>query len=90
MNAQMRTAFGCLRLTVKALAAVIDKQGIDTVENFHCLKESDIEKLCKTIRQTGGTMANPNAGIAGQPALINNPGLSISLIGQTNIKLASF
>ena len=35
-------------------------------------------------------MPNPNAGIAGQPATINNPGVSVSLIGHTNMKLVSF
>ena len=90
MNAQMRTAFGRLGLTIEASIAVVDEQGIDTVKNFCCLRDGNIEKLCKIIRRPGGTMPNPNAGIAGQPATINNPGVLVSLIGQTNMKLASF
>ena len=90
MNAQMRTAFGCLGLTIEAAIAIVDKQGIDTVENFCHLKDGNIEELCKIIHRPGSTMPNPNAGVAGQPATINNPGVSVSLIGQTNMKLASF
>ena len=34
-------------------------------------------------------MPNPNAEAVGQPANTNNPGVSVSLFGETNMKLAA-
>ena len=69
---------------------IVDDQGIDSIEEVGYLKDPDIDALCKTLNRPGGTIANPNAGNAGQPDRIPNPGHQVSLRAEGNIKLASY
>ena len=50
----------------------------------------EVESLCKAVCRPGGTIANPDAGIAGQPANIPNPGIQVSLKAENNLKLAAW
>ena len=65
MNTQMRTAISRLGFTAMAATAMVDKQGIDNIDELRRLKDNNVDKLCKTIRCPGGTIPNPNAGAAG-------------------------
>ena len=58
----------CLhRFTQETANSIVDDQGIDSIEEVGYLKDPDIDDLCKTPKRLGGTIANPNAGNAGQP-----------------------
>jgi hypothetical protein len=49
-------------------------ENIDSLEEFQLLSKDDVETLCQMIRNPGGLVNNPNAGVAGQPQQIQNPG----------------
>ena len=80
----MRQAFVRLGFSQQGAVAVVDDQGIDTVDELGVLTDDEIETLCKTIRRPGGTIVNA-AG-----ANIPNPGTNISLRAETNMKLAAY
>jgi hypothetical protein len=40
------------------------------------------------MKKPGGTIPNPNAGALGAPAVIPNPGFSVSIRAEENLKLA--
>jgi hypothetical protein len=42
------------------------------------------------VRKPGGTVVNPQAAVAGQPATITNPGCSISFRAESNLKMACY
>jgi hypothetical protein len=69
---------------------IIDQQGIDELSEIKILTDSEIEGLCKVVKRPGGTIPNPNAAAAGQPATITASGESISMMAESNLKLASY
>eukprot|EP00978_Attheya_sp_CCMP212_P004879 scaffold10702_cov33-Attheya_sp.AAC.1 len=75
--------------TNAAAAVITDEQGIDELSDYKILTDSEIEGICKVVRRPGGTIPNPNAGDTGQPAIITAPGESVSMIAESNLKLAS-
>jgi hypothetical protein len=79
-----------IRFTNAAAAVIVDQQGIDELSEIKILRDSEIEGLCKVVRRPGGSIVNPNAATAGQPATIYATGESISMIAESNLKLASF
>jgi hypothetical protein len=79
-----------LKFSVPAAAAIVDEQGIDSLEEFKLLTDEDIESLCKVVRRPGGSVVNPDAHIAGQPGMIRDGGESISMLAEGNLKLCSF
>ena len=46
--------------------------------------------MCKAVKRPGGTVANPDAANAEKPTRIPNPGNSVSLRAENNMKLASY
>ena len=69
---------------------VIQAEGLNTVSDFADFDKEDIETLCSSVRKPGGVIPNPNAGVAGQPATIPNPGHSIPAICEKRLILAAF
>ena len=69
----MRASYGRLGVTAQAAAAITDHQDIDSCEELGFLTDVEVESLCKAVHRPGGTIANPDTGIAGQPANIPNP-----------------
>ena len=65
-------------------------QGLNELEEFRLLKDEEVQSLCKVVRHPGGTIPNPQATIVGQPATLPNPGLSVSLRAENNLKLACY
>ena len=86
----IRAALQRMGLTAAAALLVTDDQEMNSLEEFAILKEDEVENLCKVIRHPGGTMANPNAGAAGQPATIPNPGSLVSLCAENNLKMMCY
>lgn len=86
----MRAAFVRLGFTNAAANDIAADQGIDSVDELSLLTDSEIEALCKVVRRPGGTIANPQAGVAGQPPTVPNPGKTVSLRAENNMKLAAY
>ena len=68
----------------------IQSEGLNVITDFAEFDKEDIETLCASVRKPGGSIANPNAGIAGQPAVIPNPGHAIPAICEKRLILAAF
>ena len=77
--AAMRQALIRLGFTQDAANAITQDQGIDSMEELKTLKDSEVKDLCDVVRKPGGTIPNPNAAVAGQPATIRDPGIKVSL-----------
>eukprot|EP00978_Attheya_sp_CCMP212_P037960 scaffold183518_cov25-Attheya_sp.AAC.1 len=76
-----------MHLTNAAAAVITDEQGVDELSE---ITDHEIESLCKVVRRPGGAVPNPNAHVAGQPATYMARGESISMIAESNLKLASY
>ena len=57
----LRTALTRLNFSVDAASAIVDGQGVNTIDAFLILEDESIESLCKVIRQPGGSVLNPAA-----------------------------
>ena len=87
----MRAMFIRLGFSAAAATAIVDTQGIDTLEEVRFLSDDEAEGLlCSVVRKPGCTIPNPNAGAAGQPATIPDPGNAVSKRAENNLKLACF
>ena len=86
----MRAMFIRLGFSAAAATAIVDTQGIDTLEEVRFLSDDEAEGPCSVVRKPGGTIPNPNAGAAGQPATIPDPGNAVSKRAENNLKLACF
>lgn len=88
--AEMRNALQGLGLSEQAARAIVEAQDIDSVSELALLKDSEVKDLCDVIRKPGGTVPNPMAAQAGQPATIRDPGIKVSLRAEGNLKLACY
>ena len=88
--AAMRQALVRLGFTQDAANAITQDQGIDSMEELKTLKDSEVKDLCDVVRKPGGTIPNPNAAVAGQPATIRDPGIKVSLRAEGNLKLTCY
>jgi hypothetical protein len=94
--AALRNALVLLGFADAAARMMTDDQGMDDLVEFALLTDSEVENLCKVIRRPGGTIANPNAlnalgaAVAGQPAIISNPGHVVPLRAENNLKIACY
>ena len=59
----MRAMFIRLGFSAAAATAIVDTQGIDTLEEVRFLSDDEAEGLCSVVRKPGGTIPNPNADI---------------------------
>ena len=55
----------------------VQDEGLAVISDFVEFDKDGIETLCASVRKPGGTIPNPNAGNAGGPATIPNPGYSL-------------
>lgn len=70
--------------------AIMDGQGIDDEEELENLDDKGVERLCKALKSPGGTIPNTNAGAAGAPANIPNPGFNVPVKAKENLKLTVY
>ena len=89
-NCSYKSCLWQTRLYPQASIAVIDNQDIVSYEELGFLSDVEVESLYKTVYYPGGPIANPYAGIAGQPATIPNTGIQVSLRAENNLKLAAW
>jgi hypothetical protein len=85
--AAMRQLFQHMGYSQVAATAIVDKQGIDSLDELHILKDEEITNVCKVIHHPGGQIVNPNPLQQGN---IPNPGISVSLHTESNTKLAKW
>jgi hypothetical protein len=88
--AALRTALARVGFTAPVAINITDVENIDSLEELKLLSSDDVETLCKTLRSPGGLVNNPNAGIAGQPPQIRNPGRHVSARAEKNMKLTTY
>ena len=89
-NAVMRAAMVRIGLTEMAAQALVDKQGMDSLEEIKLLRDDEIESLCKVIRRPGGMIPAPPGGAAGGAANIPNPGVPVNQRAEGHLKLLAF
>ena len=80
MENQMHQMFERLGFMTIASNAIIQDQGIDSLEEVRLLESSDVETLCKTIRHPGGTIQCGNQDVP-------NPGISVSALAESSYRL---
>eukprot|EP00978_Attheya_sp_CCMP212_P033950 scaffold139870_cov31-Attheya_sp.AAC.2 len=78
------------RFTNAAAAVITDEQGVDELSEIDILTDDEITSLYKVVMHPGGAVPNPNAHVAGQPAMYTARGESVSMIAESNQKLASY
>ncbi len=89
-NAVMRAAMVRIGFTEMAAQALVDEQGMDTLEEIKLLTDDEIESLCKVIRRPGGMIPAPPGGAAGGAAKIPNPGVPVNQRAEGHLKLLAF
>ena len=87
--AAIHSALGRLGFTGATQTFTTDAQGLDTLEEFRILTDSEVESLVKVIRRPGGTVAGAAPAAAPDPR-IPNPGIAVSLRAENNLKLACY
>ena len=65
-------------------ASIVNNHGIITQTNLLHFEPSDIDALCKNIQRPGGTTTGRNN------QQVPNPGMPISTMAQSNLKLVTF
>ena len=68
----------------------IQDKGLNVITDFTEFEKEDIETLCSSVQKPGGTIPNPNAAAANEPATIPNPGYSIPAICEKRLVSAAY
>jgi hypothetical protein len=82
----MRTIFNPIGFTIAASQVIVNKQGLDSLDEIRLLTDNKIKNLCKVIRCPGGQLPGPNPG---NPP-VNNPGTPVNLRAENHLKLLAF
>ena len=82
--ASMRQLFQRMMFTQEASAALTDQQGLNSLGELRMLTDDECTTICKTLKRPGGTIDD------GHGNAINNPGHSVSLVAEKNLKLAVY
>ena len=88
--AAMRAMFERLGFTQRGAVVLTTTQGFDSLQELGYLKDGDVTDLCKALRRPGGTIPDPNAAAGADVPQVPNPGVSVSMMAETNLKLACF
>ena len=84
MEQQMCQMFIHLGFSQAVTTSIVNDHGILTLTDLLRFEPSDIDALCKNIQCPGKTIAGHNN------QQVPNPGLPISTMAQSNLKLATF
>ena len=80
----MRQMFIHLGFSQAVAMSIVNDHGIVTLTDLLRFEASDIDALCKNIQRPGGTIPGRNNH------QVPNPGMSVSTMAQSNLKLATF
>lgn len=86
----MRAAMVRIGFTIDAAQALVEEQGMDSLDEIKLLSDDEIESLCKVIHRPGGMIPAPPGGPEGGAANIPNPGVSVNLRAEGHLKLLAF
>lgn len=89
-NVAMRAAYQRLGFTVAAAVLLTEEQDQNDLDELRLLTDAEVTNLCKVVRRPGGTIAGPAPAGGGVAVQITNPGTSVSLRAENNLKLACF
>ena len=79
----IRAALQRLGFTNEAQTSITNSQDIDTIAELSILTDSEAESLCKVLRRPGGMVqVNGNE--------VPNPGTTVSIRAENNLKLACY
>ena len=70
MQASMRAVFEDIGCSACAAKAMVEDQGIETLDDLCFLKDGDVETLCKNVKWPGGAageITGSQLGTSGQP-----------------------
>ena len=82
MQASMKTVFQELQCSSCTAKAMVEDQGIDTLDDLCFLKDGNVETLCKTVKCPAGAAGGNNKGA--------NLGHLVRQKAEMNIKLAAY
>ena len=82
MQASMRAGFEDLGCSACADKAMLEDQGIDTLDDLYFLKDGDVETFCKNVKCPGDAAGGNNSSA--------NLGHLVSQKAEMNIKLAEY
>ncbi|KAI2493979.1 hypothetical protein MHU86_20553 [Fragilaria crotonensis] len=89
-NAVMRAVMTRIGFTEAAAQALVEEQGLDTLEEIRLLSDDEIESLIKVIRRPGGLIPAPPGGAVGGAVNIPNPGVNVNQRAEGHLKLLAF
>ena len=84
MDQMMRQMFIHLGFSQAVATSIVNDHGIVTLTDLLRFEASDIDALCKNIQCPGGMIQGCNNH------QVPNPGMSVSTMAQSNLKLATF
>jgi hypothetical protein len=79
-----------LGFTQEAALLMTVEQGMHDLSDLQRLKDSEAESLCKVLRTPGGTIPNEPAQQLLGAAERRNPGTTVSVLAQNNLKLLCY
>ena len=82
MQKDMRAVFQDPGCSVHTAKAMVEDEGIDTLDDLCFLKDGDVETLCKNVKHPGGAAGGKNRSA--------NLGHLVSQKAEINIKLAAY
>ena len=85
MNAAIRAIYTRCDFSEVASAAIVNEQGINTLEEIRFLKDLEIDSISKVVRHPGGTVTWVGAG-----SNVTNPGTPVSLRAKNMLNLAAY
>ena len=85
--AAIRTALVRIGFVDAAAGAIVEDQGIDSLEEIRLLTDNEITNLSKLFRRPGRTVP----GVGGAAAApVANPGIQVNARAENNMKLLAF
>ena len=77
-------------LSNQAALSIMDDHGLDSLDALQEFTQEEMKTLVQATRRPGGTVPNPQAGVAGQPDLIPNLGFRIPATCENRLYVAVF
>ncbi|KAI2511159.1 hypothetical protein MHU86_3294 [Fragilaria crotonensis] len=85
-NAVMRATLTRIGFSEGAAQAIVEDQGIDSLDEIRMMSDAEVVSLCKIVRRPGGTIPAAAAGAAA----VQNPGVPVNQRAEGHLKLLSF
>lgn len=82
----MRATLTRIGFSEGAAQAIVEDQGIDSLDEIRMMSDAEVVSLCKIVRRPGGTIPAAAAGAAA----VQNPGVPVNQRAEGHLKLLSF